>query len=75
MLFRSQYIGLLEEAEVQISRDGTGRALDTVFTERLWRTAKYEEVYLSSNLRLTAFDSTINNKGSRSTLDMPARLS
>ena len=28
--------------------DGTGRALDNVFTERLWRTVKYEEVYIHS---------------------------
>jgi putative transposase len=31
---------------VQISMDGKGRALDNIFTERLWRTVKYEEVYL-----------------------------
>jgi putative transposase len=35
-------------AEVQISMDGRGRALDNVFVERLWRTVKYEEVYLKS---------------------------
>lgn len=29
-----------------MSMDGKGRALDNIFTERLWRTAKYEEVYL-----------------------------
>lgn len=40
------YINLLKEHEVQISMDGRGRALDTIFTERLWRTIKYEEVYL-----------------------------
>ena len=28
--------------------DGRGRALDNIFTERLWRTIKYEEVYLKS---------------------------
>ena len=28
--------------------DGKGRALDNIFTERLWRTVKYEEVYLHS---------------------------
>lgn len=43
-----QYIRLLEEADVQISMDGKGRALDNIFTERLWRTVKYEEVYLHS---------------------------
>jgi len=34
-------------AGVQISMDGKGRALDTIFTERLWRSVKYEEVYLT----------------------------
>ena len=41
-----QWIGLLQPAGVQISMDGKGRALDNIFTERLWRTVKYEEVYL-----------------------------
>ena len=33
-------------AGILISMDGRGRALDNVFVERLWRTVKYEEVYL-----------------------------
>jgi putative transposase len=36
----------LEACGVAISMDGRGRALDNVFIERLWRTVKYEEVYL-----------------------------
>ena len=36
----------LVSAGIQISMDGRGRALDNVFVERLWRTVKYEEVYL-----------------------------
>lgn len=40
------YIRLVEGAGVRISMDGRGRAIDNVFTERLWRTLKYEEVYL-----------------------------
>lgn len=40
------YIQLVEGAGVRISMDGRGRALDNVFTERLWRSLKYEEVYL-----------------------------
>jgi putative transposase len=36
----------LRQGGVQISMDGRGRALDNVFVERLWRTVKYEEVYL-----------------------------
>jgi putative transposase len=42
----AQYISLLLAAGVKISMDGRGRALDNVFTERLWRSVKYEEVYL-----------------------------
>lgn len=42
----SQYTTLLRDAHVRISMDGKGRALDNIFTERLWRTVKYEEVYL-----------------------------
>jgi putative transposase len=41
-----QYIALFQDTPVQISMDGKGRALDNIFTERLWRTVKYEEVYL-----------------------------
>ena len=37
---------LLLAADVQISMDGKGRALDNILTERLWRTIKYEEVSL-----------------------------
>ena len=33
-------------AGIQMSMDGRGRALDNVFIERLWRTVKYEEVYV-----------------------------
>jgi len=36
----------LEKAGILVSMDGRGRALDNVFVERLWRTVKYEEVYL-----------------------------
>ena len=38
-----QYCQLLLDAHIHISMDGKGRALDTIFTERLWRTVKYEE--------------------------------
>jgi putative transposase len=41
-----QYTARLLAVGVRISMDGKGRALDNIFTERLWRTVKYEEVYL-----------------------------
>jgi putative transposase len=42
------FITVLEKAKVAISMDGRGRALDNVFVERLWRTVKYEYVYLNA---------------------------
>jgi putative transposase len=40
------WTGRLEEAGVAVSMDGKGRCLDNVFVERLWRTVKYEDIYL-----------------------------
>jgi putative transposase len=42
-----EYINLLQSAGIKISMDGKGRAIDNIFTERLWRSLKYEEVYLN----------------------------
>ena len=36
----------LKQKNIQISMDGRGRAMDNIFNERLWRSVKYEEVYL-----------------------------
>jgi putative transposase len=41
-----EYTGRLEEAGIAVSRDGRGRALDNVFIERLWRSVKYEDIYI-----------------------------
>jgi putative transposase len=40
-----EWLGELTAAGVAISMDGRGRAFDNIFTERLWRSVKYEEVY------------------------------
>jgi putative transposase len=40
-----EWLGELTQAGVSISMDGRGRAFDNIFTERLWRSVKYEEVY------------------------------
>ena len=40
------YTGRLEREGIRISMDGRGRCFDNIFVERLWRTVKYEEVYL-----------------------------
>jgi putative transposase len=41
-----EFTGELEERHIAISMDGRGRCLDNIFIERLWRSVKYEEVYL-----------------------------
>lgn len=70
------YIGLLEQAGIAISMDGRGRCLDNIFTERLWRTVKYENVFLSSyqNLQdaragLTAYFQFYNHTRPHQALD------
>jgi putative transposase len=40
------FTGRLQAANIRISWDGRGRVFDNIFVERLWRTVKYEEVYL-----------------------------
>jgi putative transposase len=42
------FTGVLKEADIKISMDGKGRWVDNVFVERLWRSLKYEEVYLKA---------------------------
>jgi putative transposase len=42
----ADFVGRLEKADVRISMDGKGRCFDNIFVERLWRSVKYEEVYL-----------------------------
>ena len=43
----SEFTGILKNAGIRISMDGRGRLYDNIFVERLWRTVKYEEVYLN----------------------------
>lgn len=42
----TSFTGVLEAKGIAISMDGRGRAFDNIFVERLWRSVKYEEVYL-----------------------------
>ncbi len=70
------YTALLERAGVRISMDGRGRCLDNIFTERLWRSVKYENVFPSSyrNLEdaqagLAEYFRFYNNKRRHQSLD------
>lgn len=46
----ADFTNILEKEGVRISMDGRGRVYDNIFVERLWRTIKYEEVYLHQYL-------------------------
>ena len=48
------FIQRLQDANISISMDGRGRALDNVFIERLWRSLKYEDLYLHNYSDATA---------------------
>jgi len=43
-----KFTGELEARQISISMDGQGRCMDNIFIERLWRSLKYEEVYLKN---------------------------
>ena len=43
-----RFTGVLLKHEIEISMDGKGRALDNIYVERLWRSLKYEDIYLKS---------------------------
>lgn len=43
-----EFIGKLKEKNIRISMDSKGRALDNIFVERLWRSLKYEDIYLKN---------------------------
>jgi len=48
------FIAALKDADIKISMDGKGAWRDNVFVERLWRTIKYEEIYLRAYDSVTA---------------------
>jgi putative transposase len=50
------FISRLERAGIAISMDGRGRALDNIFVERLWRTVKYEDIYLKDYATVPALE-------------------
>lgn len=56
-----QYLSLWDPATTKISMDGRGRCMDNIFTERLWRTIKWEEVYLKAYANIGEAISGIGN--------------
>lgn len=56
-----QYVDILKEKNVSISMDGRGRCMDNVFTERLWRSLKYECVYLHEFANIAEAEIALSN--------------
>lgn len=70
------FVQKLQSREIKVSMDGRGRAIDNVFIERLWRSVKYEEVYLKdycsgheAHSGLAAYFKFYNYKRPHSSLD------
>jgi len=55
-----EFTSRLEEVDIAISMDGRGRALDNVFVERLWRSLKYEEIYIWNHETVPALAKGVN---------------
>jgi len=49
----ADFTGALKQREIKISMDGRGRCFDNIFVERLWRSVKYEDVYLKGYQTMT----------------------
>ena len=67
---------MLKDHNIRISMDGKGRAVDNIMIERLWRTVKYEEIYLKEDASvlelirsLQSYFSYYNSERSHSSLD------
>jgi putative transposase len=56
-----EWIKLLTDKGIQVSMDGKGRWMDNVFIERLWRSVKYEEIYLREHATLPSLEEGLKN--------------
>ena len=79
----NDFIKVLKDNDIKISMDGKGRALDNVFVERLWRTVKYDNIYLNEyrtvkdcKQGLARYFELYNNRREHSSLDYycPAQI-
>jgi len=55
-----EFTGCLEAAGIRISMDSRGRALDNIFIKRLWRSVKYEDIYLKDYASVPELDAGLN---------------
>lgn len=53
------FTSVLKDNNITISMDGKGRAMDNIMIERLWRSVKYEEIYLNEYISVTALKKSL----------------
>jgi putative transposase len=56
----NEWIDILKAERVNISMDGKGRALDNIYIERLWRTVKYEDLYIKDYKNMEELKGGVN---------------
>lgn len=56
-----EFTNTLETLGIRVSMDGRGRALDNIFVERLWRSVKYEDIYLQDYLTVPELDAGLGH--------------
>ena len=56
-----EFTNTLETMGIRVSMDGRGRALDNIFVERLWRSVKYEDIYLKDYLTVPELDAGLGH--------------
>jgi len=56
-----EFTNCLEQAGIRISMDGRGRALDNIFIERLWRSVKYEDIYIKDYTSVPCLDTGLDH--------------
>jgi len=55
-----EFTGFLDNSNIRISMDGRGRAMDNIFIERLWRSVKYEDIYLKDYVSIPELDAGLS---------------
>jgi len=65
------FTGALETHGLRTSMDGRGRAFDKIFVERLWRTVRYEDIYLRAYGSVEELDAGLATKSGRQSLGYP----
>ena len=65
------FTGTLEDAGIRVSMDGRGRAFDNIFIERLWRSVKYEDIYIKDYATVSALDAGLHTYFTRYDTERP----